>query len=163
MFVRAGSRSGEHEARGGSGGVRSAEEVAWDGVRDEFEAVDRALSRFRDDSELTALNRLAGTGAVVDVSWRLREAVAIMHRAGRVTAGRFDPTVLGVLDSLASAARAWSVGPPMPRRRPGRTPQAGSGSTPLSSAPARSAPRNVRSTRVGSARAWPCAGPPGER
>ena len=106
MFVRAGSRSVEDDARGGSCGARSAEEVAWDCVRDEFEAVDQALSRFRDDSELTALNRLAGTGAVVDVSWRLREAVAIMHRAGRVTAGRFDPTVLGVLEGLGERGAA---------------------------------------------------------
>ena len=54
---------------------------AWAVVRAEFDAVDLALSRFRDDSELTALNRLAGSGRSVAVSWRLREAVAVMARA----------------------------------------------------------------------------------
>jgi thiamine biosynthesis lipoprotein len=143
LFVRAGSRSVDLEPRGGSGVDRSAEEAAWDCVRAEFEAVDRALSRFRDDSELTTLNRLAGTGAVVDASWRLREAVAIMHRAGRMTGGRFDPTVLGVLEQLGErgatlgrVADRWS-GPgaaidgdgtrgdtdPLERPRPVRAPQ----------------------------------------
>ncbi len=73
---------------------------AWAAVQAEFEAVDLALSRFRDDSELTALNRLAGTGQVVEVSWRLRTAVAAMHRAARMTNGRFDPTVLVVLEAI---------------------------------------------------------------
>ena len=41
--------------------------LAWERVRAEFDEVDRALSRFRDDSELTAMNRLAGTGRVVAV------------------------------------------------------------------------------------------------
>ena len=63
-------------------------------VRAEFDAVDLALSRFRDDSELTALNRLAGTGRVVAVSWRLRTMLAAVHRAGRMTDGRFDASVL---------------------------------------------------------------------
>jgi FAD:protein FMN transferase len=74
--------------------------AAWAAVRAEFHAVDLALSRFRDDSELTALNRAAGTGATVEVSWRLRETVAIMARASRVTGGRFDPTVLADLERL---------------------------------------------------------------
>lgn len=62
--------------------------------------MDVALSRFRADSELTALNRLAGTGRVVSVSWRLRTAVAAVHRAGRLTDGRFDARVLGVLERI---------------------------------------------------------------
>ncbi len=37
------------------------------------------------DSELTALNRVAGTGRWSRVSWRLREALAAMDRAGRIT------------------------------------------------------------------------------
>ena len=100
MFVRATSGPAAAGASRRATTSRAAEEAAWNCVLDEFAAVDAALSRFRDDSELTALNRLAGTDAVVDVSWRLRETVAIMHRAGRVTAGRFDPTVLGVLEEL---------------------------------------------------------------
>jgi thiamine biosynthesis lipoprotein len=62
--------------------------------------VDIALSRFRDDSELTALNRLAGSGAVVPVSWRLRTALAAVHRAGRITDGRFDARVLATLERI---------------------------------------------------------------
>ena len=74
--------------------------AAWEAVVAEFDAVDLALSRFRDDSELTAINRLAGTGAVVTVSWRLRTALAAIHRAGRVTGGRFDASVLDALERL---------------------------------------------------------------
>ena len=73
---------------------------AWAVVRAEFDAVDLALSRFRDDSELTALNRLAGSDRSVAVSWRLREAVAVMARASRLTGGRFDPAVLADLERL---------------------------------------------------------------
>ena len=44
----------------------------------------------------------AGWRAAVSrvVSWRLREAVAAMHRAGRMTGGRFDPSVLTVLEAI---------------------------------------------------------------
>ncbi len=81
-------------------GVAGAATLAWERVRAEFDEVDRALSRFRDDSELTALNRLAGTGRVVAVSWRLRTMLAAIHRAGRMTAGRFDASVLADLERL---------------------------------------------------------------
>ena len=59
--------------------------------------------RSRDSGTTASSPRSTGWPArmrSVDVSWRLRETVAIMHRAGRVTAGRFDPTVLGVLEEL---------------------------------------------------------------
>lgn len=62
--------------------------------------MDLALSRFRADSELTALNRLAGAAGVVEVSWRLRTAVAAAHRAGRLTDGRFDARVLAALERI---------------------------------------------------------------
>ncbi len=78
----------------------AAAELAWDEVRAEFEAVDAALSRFRSDSELTLLNRQAGSGAVVRVSRRLRVALAAIDRAGRVTDGRFDAGVLGTLERI---------------------------------------------------------------
>jgi thiamine biosynthesis lipoprotein len=73
---------------------------AWSAVLAEFDAVDRSLSRFRADSELTALNRQAGTGTVVGVSHRLRTALATVHRAARMTDGRFDARVLGALEHL---------------------------------------------------------------
>ncbi len=81
----------------GAGGSAAA---AWDEVQAEFAAVDAALSRFRDDSELTALNRAAGTGRAVRVSWRLRETIALMDRARRMTGGRFDATLAEALERI---------------------------------------------------------------
>jgi FAD:protein FMN transferase len=75
-------------------------ERAWTSTQAEFSAVDAALSRFRDDSELTALNRLAGCGGVALVSWRLRTMLAAVHRGGRLTGGRFDASVLDVLERI---------------------------------------------------------------
>ena len=62
--------------------------------------MDVALSRFRDDSELTMLDRLAGSGRVVEVSWRTRRALAAVDRAGRMTHGRFDASILGALERI---------------------------------------------------------------
>jgi FAD:protein FMN transferase len=81
-------------------------ERAWSAVVAEFEAVDAALSRFRDDSELTALNRLAGTGVLALVSWRLRTMLATVHRAGRITSGRFDASVIDVLERIGEHGAA---------------------------------------------------------
>lgn len=81
------------------GGARAAA-GAWDAVRREFEDAEDALSRFRDTSELTRLNRTARTGARLVVSRRLRVALAAADRARRITAGRFDPRVLLDLDRL---------------------------------------------------------------
>ena len=80
--------------------------VAWDRVWSEFDAVDIALSRFRADSELTALNQLAGTRQVVRVSGRLRTALAMVHRAGRLTGGRFDARVLTTLERIGEHGAA---------------------------------------------------------
>lgn len=103
---------------------RDAAGIAWSMVCAEFAAVDEALSRFRDDSELTALNRRAGKGGVADVSWRLRTAVAAAHRAYRITDGRFDATVLGVLERIGEQGAALDgdhAGPvPLPAPTPGR-------------------------------------------
>ncbi|HEX5826692.1 MAG TPA: FAD:protein FMN transferase [Candidatus Limnocylindrales bacterium] len=88
---------------------------AWAEITDEFDAVDLALSRFRADSELTALNARAGSGEVLRVSWRLREAVAAMARAARVTGGRFDPMVGPDLDLLGElGADPLGATPPDP-------------------------------------------------
>lgn len=73
---------------------------AWTRVREEFAAVDVALSRFRGDSELTALNRLAGSGRTMAASRRLRTALAAVHRARRMTDGRFDARVLAALERI---------------------------------------------------------------
>jgi len=84
----------------------AAAEQAWTEVLAEFDAVDIALSRFRDDSELTHLNRLAGSGRVVRVSRRLRVALAAIDRAGRITGNRFDASVLGVLERIGEHGAA---------------------------------------------------------
>ena len=89
---------------------------AWDALRDVFELAEEAMSRFRDTSELTRLNRSAGSGRMVVPSARLRIALAAAERARRVTNGRFDARVLGALDrlgyrgaSLVPAAAAGEV------------------------------------------------------
>ena len=58
------------------------------------------MSRFRETSELTALNRRAGSFAVGRPSPRLRRALVSADRAWRITGGRFDPRVLVDLDRL---------------------------------------------------------------
>jgi FAD:protein FMN transferase len=110
---------------------QAAADAAWAEVRAEFEAVDGALSRFRDDSELTMLNRLAGSGRVVEVSWRTRRALAAIDRARRVTEGRFDASVLGALERIGEhGVRLGSA--------PGAGPAAAMtrGSTPAATGPA---------------------------
>jgi FAD:protein FMN transferase len=59
---------------------------------------DLACSRFRDDSELSALN--AAAGAEVPVGPLLLEAVQASLRAARLTDGDVDPTVGGALIAL---------------------------------------------------------------
>jgi thiamine biosynthesis lipoprotein len=61
------------------------------------------MSRFLDSSELTALNRVAGSGRAAVASPRLRRALVISDRARRVTAGRFDPRVLVALERIGYA------------------------------------------------------------
>jgi thiamine biosynthesis lipoprotein len=77
-----------------------AAQAAWQRVSDEFEAVEQALSRWRDDAELTRLNRAAGAAGAVPVSSRVYRALAAAERARRLTGGRFDPRVLGDLERL---------------------------------------------------------------
>jgi thiamine biosynthesis lipoprotein len=57
----------------------------------ELDAVDRACSRFRDDSELASLNR--AEGQPVAVSSYLFEAVSVSLRAAAATGGLVDPTI----------------------------------------------------------------------
>jgi thiamine biosynthesis lipoprotein len=67
--------------------LRAARAVLVRGLR----AFDLACSRFRDDSELTALNRAAGTA--VPVGELLWDAVSVAIRAAETTGGLVDPTV----------------------------------------------------------------------
>jgi thiamine biosynthesis lipoprotein len=56
-----------------------------------LDLVDRAYSRFREDSELVALN--ARSGSTVVVSPLLSDAIAVGLRAAMLTGGAVDPTV----------------------------------------------------------------------
>ena len=91
--------------------------AAWQLVVDEFEAAEAALSRFRDSSELTRLNRRAGSGQQVLMSSRLRIALVAAERARRVTDGRFDPRVLDDLDRLGYRGAPLEVKPVRAGRR----------------------------------------------
>jgi FAD:protein FMN transferase len=77
------------------GARRDAAVAAVTRVVDEF---DRACSRFRADSELTAVN--AAAGSAVPVGPVLLEAVLAALRAARLTAGDVDPTVGDALIAL---------------------------------------------------------------
>ncbi len=75
-------------------------ERAWRLVSDEFEAAEQAMSRFRDSSDATAVNRAAGTGRAIRADQRLVRALVASDRAGRVTGGLFDARVLADLERL---------------------------------------------------------------
>ncbi|HLK44020.1 MAG TPA: FAD:protein FMN transferase, partial [Thermoleophilia bacterium] len=87
---------------------------AEEAVRAELDAIDRACSRFRDDSELAKLNGAAGVP--VQVSRLLVEAIDVALRAAHLTGGRVDPTIghalrlLGYDRDFASVER---LGPPI--------------------------------------------------
>lgn len=60
-------------------------------LRSELDALDRACSRFRPDSELSRLN--AAGGRPVKVGTLLREALEVAIEAAHVTDGLVDPTI----------------------------------------------------------------------
>ena len=62
---------------------------ALDAAEAEFERLEQVMSRFREDSELSQLNR----DGELEASQDLAEVVALAVRARERTAGRFDPTV----------------------------------------------------------------------
>lgn len=120
---------------------------AWAAIQVVFHDVDRAMSRFRDDSELTLLNRRvssafagpAGDGGTRDAATRaealvpsrtLASALALADRACRSTAGRFDARVLAHIERLGGGGvpqgtRASPSGPGaggIVSRDPGRGP-----------------------------------------
>lgn len=97
------------------------------------------MSRFRDDSELTLLNRRlahrAAAAALTAPAWipsrSLAAALAMADRARRMTGGRFDARVVGDLDRLGAAgvpqvaaggAQAAAGAAQAPRPRPGSRP-----------------------------------------
>jgi thiamine biosynthesis lipoprotein len=83
--------------------------AAWDAVRATFEMAEQTMSRFREDSELTRLNRRAGE-PVYGVPRLLRRALAAADRAHRRTVGRFDPRVLTDLERLGDRGASIAAG-----------------------------------------------------
>jgi len=86
-------------------------DAAWAAVQGEFDAVDRAMSRFREDSEITQLHRRGERGERSEpLSSRLRAALALADRAHRQTRGRFDARVIADLERLGSTGvrQSWA-------------------------------------------------------
>jgi len=90
------------EAFGSTAVIAVAETGALSTARSVVERIvgefDHACSRFRDDSELSAVNSAAG--AAVRVGPVLLEAVTVALRAARLTGGDVDPTIGRALISL---------------------------------------------------------------
>ena len=93
-------------------------------LEEEVDRIDRACSRFRDDSELAEVNRARGRR--VEIGRDLHEALAVGLRAAHVTNGLVDPTLGSELRAagydmtfaLVRARDTWHVvpRPPAPRR-----------------------------------------------
>ena len=79
---------------------RAEAEIGWRSVVDEFDAVDRSMSAYRDDSDVLQLNGRAGQLEATPVDRRLYAAVAMADRAWCQTGGRFDSRILSVLQAL---------------------------------------------------------------
>jgi thiamine biosynthesis lipoprotein len=90
------------------GASPQASVATWAAVRDDVEASEQAMSRFRESGELVALNRRLGEPTAV--SPRLYRALAAAERARRSTEGRFDGRVLRDLERLGE--HGAEPGPP---------------------------------------------------
>jgi thiamine biosynthesis lipoprotein ApbE len=88
-------------------------------VERELDAIDRACSRFRADSELTRVN--AGAGRPVRATPLLIEALEVALRAAALTDGDVDPTVGRALE-LAGYDRDWRLLAPPANEPERRTP-----------------------------------------
>ncbi|HEV2943715.1 MAG TPA: FAD:protein FMN transferase [Solirubrobacteraceae bacterium] len=75
-------------------------------VERELEQIDRACSRFREDSDLQAVN--AGAGRFIPAGPLLIEALLVALRAAELTGGDVDPTVGNAL-VLAGYDRDWRL------------------------------------------------------
>ncbi len=100
-------------AREAPAGTSVSAAALWARVDAEFEASEAALSRFRERSGLTRLNRSAGSETWYVVEGRLYRLLAASERARRLTGGRFDPRVLADLERLGYRGAA------LPPARPG--------------------------------------------
>jgi thiamine biosynthesis lipoprotein len=80
--------------------------VARELVERELAAIDRACSRFREDTDLMRVNRAGGRPVRVDAL--LIEALGVAMRAAQLTEGDVDPTLGGALE-LAGYDRDWRL------------------------------------------------------
>ena len=107
---RPGAAAASWQALGTGIVLRVTDAAALDDARGavevELDAIDRACSRFRRDSELTALNASAGRG--MPVGALLLEAVELALRAAELTDGDVDPTIGRALE-LAGYDRDWTL------------------------------------------------------
>jgi thiamine biosynthesis lipoprotein len=103
----------------GPGGSPDAFEAAVGRIERRFAAEDRRFSRFRADSELTAVNEAAGSWT--KVSGGFARVADLALEGARRTGGLFDPTVLPALaawgydrdfDSIRRRATVGEVRPP---------------------------------------------------
>lgn len=92
--------------------------IAVDAAQHQIDAIDRACSRFREDSELSRLS--ASAGRPVRVGPLLFEALGVALRAAQLTGGAVDPTVGRAL-VLAGYDRDFAAGLREPARVPGMT------------------------------------------
>ena len=102
-------------------GVEPDDAVGW--ALSEVERLEACWSRFRPTSELSALNRSAGTASFA-CSPTLWSAVERAARGWHATGGLYDPTVLGALVALGYDRSFADVAPhgeqaPASRRVPG--------------------------------------------
>jgi thiamine biosynthesis lipoprotein len=77
-------------------------DAAWAIVLDTFRTAEADLGRFAMDSALSRLN--AGVGRPVVVPRTLARALAAAWRAYRMSAGRFDPRIIGALEAAGEHA-----------------------------------------------------------
>ncbi len=103
--TRAGRRSAPAWCCASATGARSRMRAR--SVERELDAIDRACSRFRDDSELSRLNARAGTAGARRRPL-LCEALELALRAAELTDGDVDPTVGRALE-LAGYDRDWRL------------------------------------------------------
>lgn len=87
-------------------------EAARSAVDDAIASVDRRMSTFRQDSELSALNRHGERGALA-LSQETFEVLDTAQRVSRASAGAFDVTA-------GPLVNAWGFGPKQDRRIPAR-------------------------------------------
>jgi FAD:protein FMN transferase len=120
----------------------------------EFAAVDLACSRFRPDSELSALN--AAGGATVRISELFAELLGEALRAARLTDGAVDPTCGRALAELGYD-RDFGLLEPAPALAPGTAGPGRPGPGPAGSGPASPGPASPGPARLGPAGSGPAS------